>query len=39
VVIHDVPPGGIAVGVPAKIRLRPADAPFDAQIDDPAIYI
>jgi len=39
VVIHDVPPGGIAVGVPAKIRLRPATAPFDAEIDDPAIYI
>jgi len=39
VVIHDVPPGAIAVGVPAKIRLRPTAAPFDAEIDDPAIYI
>jgi serine O-acetyltransferase len=39
VVIHDVPPNGIAVGVPAKIRLRPTTAPFDAEIDDPAIYI
>jgi len=39
VVIHDVPPDGIAVGVPAKIRLRPTVAPFDAEIDDPAIYI
>ncbi|WP_235523430.1 serine O-acetyltransferase EpsC [Cellulomonas sp. Root485] len=39
VVIHDVPPGAIAVGVPATIRLRPAAAPFDVEIDDPAIYI
>ena len=39
VVIHDVPAGAIAVGVPAQIRLRPAAAPFDAEIDDPAIYI
>ncbi|ROS28025.1 serine O-acetyltransferase EpsC [Cellulomonas sp. PhB150] len=39
VVIHDVPPNGIAVGIPAKIRLRPTTPPFDAEIDDPAIYI
>ena len=39
VVIHDVPAGAIAVGVPATIRLRPKAAPFDAEIDDPAIYI
>ncbi|WP_028049164.1 serine O-acetyltransferase EpsC [Cellulomonas sp. URHD0024] len=39
VVIHDVPAGAIAVGVPAQIRQRPAAAPFDAEIDDPAIYI
>ena len=39
VVIHDVPAGAIAVGVPAQIRLRPAAAPYDAEIDDPAIYI
>ena len=39
VVIHDVPAGAIAVGVPAQIRHRPQAAPFDAQVDDPAIYI
>ena len=39
VVIHDVPPGAIAVGVPAQIRLRPEKAAFDVEIDDPAIYI
>jgi serine O-acetyltransferase len=39
VVIHDVPPEAIAVGVPAKIRLRPVQAPFDAEVDDPAIFI
>ncbi|GIG22860.1 serine acetyltransferase [Cellulomonas chitinilytica] len=39
VVIHDVPAGAIAVGVPAQIRLRPAKAAFDVEIDDPAIYI
>jgi serine O-acetyltransferase len=38
-VIHDVPPGAIAVGVPATIRLRSAAVPFDVEIDDPAIYI
>lgn len=39
VVIHDVPPDAIAVGVPAQIRLRPKASPFDVEIDDPAIYI
>ncbi len=39
VVIHDVPAGAVAVGVPAKIRLRPAAAPFDVEVDDPAIFI
>ena len=39
VVIHDVPPGAIAVGVPATIRLRSVAAPFDVEVDDPAIYI
>jgi len=39
VVIHDVPPGAIAVGVPATIRLRTTAVPFDAEVDDPAIYI
>lgn len=39
VVIHDVPAEAIAVGVPATVRLRPAQAPFDAEVDDPAIFI
>jgi len=39
VVIHDVPAGAIAVGVPAQIRVRPAKAAFDVEVDDPAIYI
>jgi len=39
VVIHDVPAGAVAVGVPAQIRKRPEAAPFDVEIDDPAIYI
>ncbi|MDC7122185.1 serine O-acetyltransferase [Cellulomonas fimi] len=39
VVIHDVPADAIAVGVPAQIRLRPKAAPFDVEVDDPAIYI
>jgi len=39
VVIHDVPPGAAAVGVPAKVRFRPANAPADHEVDDPAIYI
>ncbi len=39
VVIHDVPPGAVAVGVPAKVRFRPRNAPADHEVDDPAIYI
>jgi len=39
VVITDVPAGAIAVGVPAKIRRRPTEVPFDVEVDDPAIYI
>lgn len=39
VVIADVPAGAVAVGVPARIRRRPADVPFDVEVDDPAIYI
>jgi serine O-acetyltransferase len=39
VVVHDVPPGAVAVGVPAKVRFRPAHAPLDVEVDDPAIYI
>lgn len=39
VVIHDVPADAIAVGVPAQVRLRPKAAPFDVEVDDPAIFI
>ena len=37
VVIHDVPPDAAAVGVPAKNVTR--HRPFDATVDDPAIFI
>ncbi|MBD7920272.1 serine O-acetyltransferase [Cellulomonas sp. Sa3CUA2] len=39
VVITDVPTGAVAVGVPAKIRRRGTQVPFDVEVDDPAIYI
>lgn len=39
VVLKDVPPGAVAVGVPATIRQRPASAPPEPEVDDPAIYI
>lgn len=39
VVIADVPAGAVAVGVPAKVRRRPVDVPFDVEVDDPAIFI
>jgi serine O-acetyltransferase len=39
VVLKDVPPGAVAVGVPAKIRQKPASAPPEPEVDDPAIYI
>jgi serine O-acetyltransferase len=39
VVLKDVPPGAIAVGVPAQVRQRPAAAPPEPEVDDPAIYI
>ncbi|NMR19632.1 serine O-acetyltransferase EpsC [Cellulomonas fimi] len=39
VVITDVPAGAVAVGVPAKIRVRPQTPLTPAQVDDPAIYI
>src|SRR5450759_1489497 len=39
VVVHDVPAGAIAVGVPAQIRFRPAGGASFAEVDDPAIYI
>ncbi len=36
VVITDVPPDHIAVGIPARIRPNPGSS---ADVDDPAIYI
>ncbi|ADG74287.1 serine O-acetyltransferase [Cellulomonas flavigena DSM 20109] len=39
VVIADVPARAVAVGVPAKIRQRGTDVPFDVEVDDPAIFI
>ena len=39
VVIADVPAGAVAVGVPARIRQRGTEVPFDVEVDDPAIFI
>ena len=39
VVVHDVPAGAIAVGVPAQVRLPKVAHHFDPEVDDPAIYI
>jgi serine O-acetyltransferase len=39
VVIADVPPGSVAVGVPARIRVQPRALPDPVDVDDPAIYI
>lgn len=39
VVIADVPPGAIAVGVPARVRTAPVALPDPAELDDPAMYI
>ena len=39
VVIADVPPGSVAVGVPARVRTQPRALPDPADVDDPAIYI
>ncbi|WNB86758.1 serine O-acetyltransferase EpsC [Cellulomonas sp. ATA003] len=39
VVIADVPPGSVAVGVPARVRPRPRTLPDAVDVDDPAIYI
>ncbi len=39
VVVHDVPAGAIAVGVPAQVRLPRVPDRFDPEVDDPAIYI
>lgn len=39
VVLKDVPPGSVAVGVPAVIRRRPAASLPESEVDDPAIYI
>lgn len=39
VVLKDVPPGAVAVGVPARIRQLPSGALADPEMDDPALYI
>ena len=39
VVITDVPPDYVAVGIPAKIRPNPGSLPDIGYADDPAIYI
>jgi serine O-acetyltransferase len=39
VVVRDVPPGAVVVGVPGKVRERPVAAPADDFAIDPAIWI
>ena len=39
VVVKDVPPGTVAVGVPAVVRQRPQHSPVADLVEDPAIYI
>ena len=39
VVVHDVPPGASAVGVPATVRFHAPRSAADEYVDDPAIYI
>ena len=39
VVLKDVPPGAVAVGVPAEVRIRPVPSLPELEVDDPAIYI
>ena len=39
VVIADVPPGSVAVGVPARVRTKPRTLPDAVDVDDPAMYI
>ena len=39
VVVKDVPAGEVAVGVPAKIKTRPASSPSAEHCEDPAIFI
>ncbi|WP_019148564.1 serine O-acetyltransferase EpsC [Timonella senegalensis] len=39
VVVKEVPPGAVAVGVPAKVKDRPKAAPEVDQCEDPAIFI
>ena len=39
VVLKDVPPGTVAVGVPAEVRIRPVPSLPELEVDDPAIYI
>lgn len=39
VVVKDVPAATVAVGVPAKVRERPKEAPLVDHCEDPAIFI
>jgi serine O-acetyltransferase len=39
VVIADVPPGAVAVGVPARVRVKSPALPEAVDVDDPAMYI
>ncbi|MEP7763272.1 serine O-acetyltransferase EpsC [Sanguibacter sp. 25GB23B1] len=39
VVVKDVPAGEVAVGVPAKVKTRPASSPTVEHCEDPAIFI
>ncbi|WP_313280855.1 serine O-acetyltransferase EpsC [Timonella senegalensis] len=39
VVVKELPPGAVAVGVPAKVKDRPKAAPEVDQCEDPAIFI
>jgi serine O-acetyltransferase len=39
VVIADVPPNAVAVGVPARVRVKPPVLPEAVDVDDPAMYI
>lgn len=39
VVVKDIAPGEIAVGVPARVKARPANIAVSENFDDPALYI
>jgi serine O-acetyltransferase len=39
VVVKDVPPRSVAVGVPAVVRVRPKPFPVAEAVEDPAIWI